>query len=99
MLTAVIVLGLLCVLLSYMIWVLAKRLYSAENYAASDDPERVGLVLKKIAVRMDRERNWDQLEVMRHQIRTVLRDIDRLRHNSGAVELRSTKPQRNTQQA
>jgi hypothetical protein len=98
-LTAAIVLGILSVVLSYMVWMLAKRLYHAENYAASDDPELVGLFLERIAVRMRRERNWDQLEVMRYQIRTLLRDIDRLRHDSSAVELRSSKPQRNAERS
>lgn len=78
----------LTVLLLLLIAWVAYRAYSMERHwtqrhELDSDPQNLRIVLEKMLGTVRRQSAWDQIELMRAEVRRALGELDRLRHKVG----------------
>lgn len=78
----------LTVLLLLLIAWVAYRVYCMERHWAQrheldSDPQNLRIVLEKMLWTVRRQSAWEEIELMRGEVRRALGELDRLRHKVG----------------
>ncbi len=61
------------------------------SYTQMSNPDALDYILKRMIYTVEKDGDWNRLEVMRGDVRRALRDLDRLRHDTSNYSLRQSK--------